>query len=77
MHKDNYLLINKSWHKFLEEWQTEKESLVQLREKLLQQEMDIKNYTRKYSIQQIEFPEIFENSPSLQVQELVKNWRSI
>ena len=77
MHKDNYLLINKSWHKFLEEWTTDKQSLVQLRDKLLEQENVIKESTSQYSIQEIEFPEIFENSPAKQVKELISHWKSL
>lgn len=77
MHKDNYLLINKSWHQFLEEWQTQDDELMKLRTKLLEQESAIKETSKKYSIQPIEFPEIFENSPTNQVIKLMENWQRL
>lgn len=77
MHKDNYLLINKSWHKFLNNWQATDPSLEKLRDKLLDIEESIQKITKSYSISKIEFPEIFENSPKKQVQQLVSIWDSV
>jgi anion-transporting ArsA/GET3 family ATPase len=76
MHKDNFLLVNKSWSQFLADWETTDTSLLRLREKLLDQEKNIQDITERFSIQKIEFPEIFENSPMNQVKELVRNWEN-
>ena len=77
MHEDNYLLVNKSWHSFLMNWKSEDTELSALRDKLIEQEKAIETTSKKYDIETIEFPEIFENSPSKQVKELVSTWASL
>ncbi|EQC47249.1 ArsA-related P-loop ATPase [Bacteriovorax sp. Seq25_V] len=74
---DNYIIINKSWSEFIKNWEPQNNNQVALKENFTHQLKQIKDNISNYNIQTIEFPEVFENQPSLQVEKLLETWEKI
>ena len=74
---DNYIIINKSWSEFIKNWEPENEKQKALKDNFSHQLNQIKKNISNFKIETIEFPEVFENQPSLQVRKLLETWEKI
>lgn len=74
MHEDKYIIINKSWSQYIGKWSPTNSVLIELKNKLMQQQKNINNITQNN--QTIEMPEIFENAPLKQIIKLISYWEN-
>lgn len=76
MHKDNYLLINKSLTPHLIQWDiATTPELSSLKECLLGREQSIKNFVSNQFQSILEFPEVLGSTPQEHVTELAEVWK--
>lgn len=74
MHDDKYIIINKSWGKYIGSWNPNDKILEQLKLKLVEQQKNINNIIKNNLA--IEMPEIFENAPLKQIIKLINYWEN-
>ncbi len=71
---DTHLIINRSWNSYIESWSPEDITLIKLKEKILSQDKIVKDTAKKYSVNFLEFPEVFSSTPIQQVQYILTSW---
>ena len=74
---DSFLVVNKSWYKHLKDWSPETTIQKSLKEKLTNAEKEILAISNDNNVSMIRFPEVFSESPTEQVNELVQSWQTI
>ncbi|MAF78630.1 MAG: hypothetical protein CME60_10730 [Halobacteriovoraceae bacterium] len=78
MHKDSYLLVNKSLSPFLEKWQPNDQNseLIRLRQSMKDRENTIKQLSKTVGHKaEIFFPEVLGALPQSHVKELAQHWK--
>jgi hypothetical protein len=76
MHKDSYLVVNKSLKPFLDAWQpsASQEGLVTLRNSMKERENAIQGIATDGYKEVLYFPEVLGSEPKMHVEELVQSW---
>lgn len=76
-HEDKFCLINKCLGPYLEEWSPDKQNqlLESMRSTMLERENKLKESAQKQFGQAVDFPEVLEAEPSLQLNSLIDHWR--
>lgn len=75
MHEDNYLAINKVLQPFLNGWNPTEDLYKNLKSSMEKKEFRIKEFSRNYFTNVIEFTEILESDPTAHICQLASEWK--